>query len=125
MIQRHAKRLHSPQQARIGANCSYAADLGLTNFVPHSLYPGSKVQGFLDCQHGLMQVILVHIRRSVHSPELVKALAIVSDVSLNLQQQSKQDKPGQRGTLCAPYMNQHYLSSSGWICRMWYVYAQR
>ena len=59
--------------------------LGLTNFVAHALYPSSKVQGFLHCQHGLMQVILIHIRGSVHSPELVKTLAIVSDVSLDLQ----------------------------------------
>ncbi len=57
----------------------------LTKFVTNALNSRSKVQGFLHCKHGQMQVILVHIGCSVHCSELVKALAIVRDVTSHLQ----------------------------------------
>jgi len=57
----------------------------LTEFVTNALNPRTKVHGFLHCQHGQMQVILVHIGCSVHCSELVKALAVVCDVTSHLQ----------------------------------------
>ena len=49
-----------------------------------ALTPGSKVKRLSDSQLGLMQVVLVNIRRCMRCSELIEALAIVGDAASDL-----------------------------------------
>lgn len=62
----------------------------LTSFVANPLASSSKVQCLSHSQLSLMQVVLVHIGRGVHSLEFMKVLSIVGDVPRNLQEACKQ-----------------------------------
>lgn len=57
----------------------------LTGFVANALAPGSKVQCFTYSQLSLMQVILVYISCSVDCLELIELLAVVCDITTQLQ----------------------------------------
>lgn len=62
----------------------------LTSFVANPLASSSKVQSLPHSQLSLVQIVLVHIGRGVHSLELVEILSIVSDISRNLQEANSQ-----------------------------------
>lgn len=53
----------------------------------NALAPSRKVQSLPHSQLSLVQVVLVHIGRRVHSHELVEVLAIVGDITRHLRQQ--------------------------------------
>ena len=55
-----------------------------TCFVTDTLTPCSKVKCLSDSQLGLVQVVLVNIRRCMRCSELIKALAIVGDPASHL-----------------------------------------
>lgn len=57
----------------------------LTCFVACALATGSKVKGFSDCQLCQVSVCLINVAGSSFRDELVKCVAIVGDVSLDLQ----------------------------------------
>lgn len=58
----------------------------LTSFVACALAASCKVKGFSNCQLGKVGVSLIYVAGSSLRNELVKGVAVVGDVSLDLQQ---------------------------------------
>ena len=88
----------------------------LTSFVTNALAPSSKVQCLTYCQLSLVQVVLVDIGRSVDCLELIELLAIVCDITTQLQY--KQAKCVDQSSINSPVARCKYsIKDQGPTCR--------